>query len=66
MGILAGVIALVLAWALVGQVREGAISVRSGGRRTRIRRDANPQLFWLLTAVYAAVILYIASFAFTA
>jgi hypothetical protein len=67
MGILAGVIALVLAWALVGQVRKGEVLVRSAGRsRKRISRAENPLLFWVLTAVYSAVILYIASFAFTA
>jgi hypothetical protein len=41
--------------------------VRSAGRsRKRISRAENPLLFWVLTAVYSAVILYIASFAFTA
>lgn len=67
MGILAGVIALVLAWALFGQVRKGEIPVRSAGRmRKRIRRADNPLLFWVVTALYSAAILYIASFAFTA
>ena len=62
LGIIAGLIALVMAWALISQIRAGEFRFRRG----RVRKADNPQVFWLLAAVYAGIMLYVGSFVFLA
>lgn len=52
-------------WSLIRSLRVGEFKFGSGSYRqtiARVRRDANPRVFWILVAFHIGLILYVASF----